>query len=159
MNRKEFAQQYLFGLVVQYEALEKERQQLLAAAARITAIQAEKADLIADAQEALTKYNALHGTSYTLPQVRAWYDRTTAVMTKPPPTVAVPDVVGLTQAEAATAIAGANLVMDAATTNSDTVAVDLVISQVPAAGVQSPLQAFVSVVVSLGPVVEPPVTP
>lgn len=74
MSRQTFIQQYLFSLVEQYERLEAERQALLEAATRITAIQAEKSDLIADAQEALTKYNAIFGTAYTLQDVRAWYD-------------------------------------------------------------------------------------
>jgi hypothetical protein len=69
-NRTNAARQYLTNLVVTYEALEEERQTLLQAATRITAIQAEKAEIIADAQEALDKYNALEGTSYTLIQVR-----------------------------------------------------------------------------------------
>jgi hypothetical protein len=85
MTRKEFIQQYLFSLIVQYETLEKERQDLLEAAARITAIQAEKADLLADAQDVLAKYNAVHGTSFTLAQVRAWYDATMRTITVPPP--------------------------------------------------------------------------
>ena len=71
-TRTQAARQYLMSLVVEYEALEAERLKLLDAAARITEIQAEKADLIADAQDALAKYNALNGTNYTLAQVRSW---------------------------------------------------------------------------------------
>jgi hypothetical protein len=85
MTRQEMVKQYLFGLVVRYEALEVERLALLEAAARITAIQAEKAELIADAQDALDKFNAVHGTTYTLPQVRAWYDASIGMVVIPPP--------------------------------------------------------------------------
>jgi hypothetical protein len=70
MNRIDAARQYLRDLVISYEDLEAERQRLLKAADRITEIQAEKADLIADAQEALAKFNSLAGTSYTLAQAR-----------------------------------------------------------------------------------------
>jgi hypothetical protein len=70
--RNQAARQYLFVLVAEYEALEAERQRLLAGTTRIDEIQALKADLISDAQDALDKYNALEGTSYTLQQVRNW---------------------------------------------------------------------------------------
>jgi hypothetical protein len=86
-NRRQFAQQYLFNLVHQYERLEAERQKLLAAASRITQIQAEKAELIDDAQEALTKYNALFGTTYTLQNVRSWYRADVGTMVPPQPPV------------------------------------------------------------------------
>ena len=69
-NRINAARAYLQSLVVTYETLEQERQQLLAAGDRIQEIQTEKAELIADAAEALVKYNALAGTDYTLIQVR-----------------------------------------------------------------------------------------
>jgi hypothetical protein len=69
-TRTQAARQYLLNLVVAYETLEDERQTLLQAAARIAEIQTEKAEVIADAQEALVKYNALAGTSYTLTEAR-----------------------------------------------------------------------------------------
>lgn len=74
MSRRQLIQQYLFSLVERYERLEAERLALLEAATRITAIQDEKAILIADAQDALTKYNSVFGTTYTLQDIRAWYD-------------------------------------------------------------------------------------
>jgi chromosome condensin MukBEF ATPase and DNA-binding subunit MukB len=80
MSRIEAAKAYLRELVVAYESLERERQQLLAATTRLDEIQAEKADLVADAQAALDKLNALQGTSYTLAQVRKFF-----VPTPPPP--------------------------------------------------------------------------
>jgi len=69
-NRVQIARNYLISLIATYDALEAERQRLLASAGRLTEIQAEKAELIADAQGALDKYNTLNGTSYTLQQVR-----------------------------------------------------------------------------------------
>lgn len=89
-RRADATRAYLTSLVVQYEALEAERQRLLQAAGRITEIQAEKADLIADAQEALDKYNALEGTSYTLTQVRKWFNNTTGVPVFATPTPEIP---------------------------------------------------------------------
>lgn len=85
MSRQLLIRQYLFDLVARYERLEAERQALLDAATRIDAIQAEKQDLIADAQEALNKFNAVNGTSYTLQQVRQWYDATVGTVIQPPP--------------------------------------------------------------------------
>jgi hypothetical protein len=70
MTRIEAAKAYLRELVIAFEELEAERQRLLKAADRITEIQAEKADLVADAQDALAKFNSLAGTSYTLAQAR-----------------------------------------------------------------------------------------
>jgi hypothetical protein len=75
MSRSTAARTYLAQLVLTYEELEAERQKLLVAADRITEIQAEKADLLVDAQYALDKYNALEGTDYTLQQARAWFQR------------------------------------------------------------------------------------
>ena len=75
MSRSNAARVYLAQLVLAYEELEAERQKLLAAAKRIPQIQAEKANIIADAQVALDKLNALEGTSYTLAQARKWFGR------------------------------------------------------------------------------------
>jgi hypothetical protein len=84
-NRKNAARAYLTNLVVTYDTLEAERQQLLLAAERIAEIQAEKAELVADAQEALTKYNALMGTSYTLQDVRNMFGTRPPAVEPPPP--------------------------------------------------------------------------
>jgi hypothetical protein len=66
-------------------------------------------------------------------------------------TVAVPNVVGLTQAAAQTTIAGAGLTVGAITTaNSATVPAGLVISQNPASGVSVAPNSAVALVVSLG---------
>jgi uncharacterized protein (DUF3084 family) len=70
MSRIDAATAYLRELVVAYESLERERKQLLDAAQRLQQIAAEKADLVADAQAALDKLNALQGTDYTLAQIR-----------------------------------------------------------------------------------------
>jgi beta-lactam-binding protein with PASTA domain len=64
----------------------------------------------------------------------------------------VPNVVGLTQAAAQTAITGASLVVGTVTTsNSATVAAGLVISQTPAGGSGSTRGSAVALSVSLGP--------
>lgn len=76
MSRSQSIRDYLGTLITEYVALEAERQALLDAAARITAIQAEKQDLISDAQTALDLYNSIHGTSHTLQEVRTWFDGT-----------------------------------------------------------------------------------
>lgn len=152
MSRKELAQQYLFSLVVKWEALEAERQELLAAATRITAIQNEKADLLSDAQDALAKYNQVFGTSYTLPQVRAWYNAGMKNMQPPLPIVIAPDVVGLTQAAATTAIQAAGLVVSVVQAGHDTVAAGLVINSVPTAGGSATAGSTMTIVVSTGPV-------
>lgn len=86
-NRINAARQYLANLVITYEMLEQERQQLLAAASRIAEIQAEKQELLDDAQEALVKYNALTGENYTLQDIR---DRFTAKPPTPPVAPPVP---------------------------------------------------------------------
>ena len=72
----------------------------------------------------------------------------------PPVTVAVPDVVGLTQSAAEAAIVGAGLsVGTVSTANSDTVAIGDVISQAPIAGTSVSSGSAVDLVVSLGPAV------
>jgi hypothetical protein len=64
----------------------------------------------------------------------------------------MPDVVGMTQADAETAIQAAGLVVGTVTTaNSDTVANGDVISQSPAAGTTIGLGSAVDIEVSLGP--------
>ena len=66
--------------------------------------------------------------------------------------VTVPNVVGLTQAAATTAITGAGLVVGTVTTaNSATVPAGSVISQNPAAGASVAAGSAVALVVSLGP--------
>ena len=68
------------------------------------------------------------------------------------PTVAVPDVVGLPQADAETAILAVNLTVGTITiANSDTVPEGNVISQDPAAGTEVAEGSSVDLVVSLGP--------
>ena len=68
-----------------------------------------------------------------------------------PPLVAVPNVVGLTQAAATTAITGAGLTVGAVTTaSSETVAAGSVISQTPASGGTAPQGSAVALVVSSG---------
>jgi hypothetical protein len=83
MTRKDFIRQYLFTLVMEYEKLEKERQALLAAADRITAIQAEKSDLLIDGQAALDLYNSIWGTTHTLQDVRSWYNAASGTINEP----------------------------------------------------------------------------
>ena len=69
-----------------------------------------------------------------------------------PAQVAVPNVVGLTQAAGTTAITGAGLVLGTVTTaSSGTVAVGLVISESPAAGTLVNVGSAVNIVVSSGP--------
>src|SRR5206468_5685195 len=73
------------------------------------------------------------------------------ISTGAPVTVPVPNVVGLTQAAATTAITGAGLTLGAVTTaNSTTVAIGSVISQNPAAATNAVTGSAVSLVVSLG---------
>lgn len=150
MSRKDFVRQYLYQLLLKWEALEEERQQLLAAATRITAIQAEKAELLTDAQDALVKFNAVNGTSFTLPQVRAWYDASSKVITQPPPSVVVPNVVGLTQAQAEAALMPLGFAVTIGGEENAEVAEGLVIRQSPVAGVAAPPNSMVYVVLSLG---------
>ena len=70
----------------------------------------------------------------------------------PPQQVAVPNVVGLTQAAATTAITGANLTLGTVTTaSSTTVPAGSVISQTPTAGTQATQGSAVNLVVSSGP--------
>jgi beta-lactam-binding protein with PASTA domain len=69
-----------------------------------------------------------------------------------PQTVIIPNVVGMTQANAGSALASAGLVTGTITqTNSSTVASGNVISQSPAAGVSSTAGTPVNLTVSLGP--------
>ncbi|OLE78563.1 MAG: hypothetical protein AUF76_18925 [Acidobacteria bacterium 13_1_20CM_2_65_9] len=68
------------------------------------------------------------------------------------PQVAVPNVIGVTQAAATTAITGANLTVGAITTaSSTTVPAGLVISQTPIAGTQVAAESAVALVVSSEP--------
>ena len=68
------------------------------------------------------------------------------------PQVAVPNVIGVTQAAATTAITGASLTVGAVTTaSSTTVPAGSVISQTPIAGTQVAAESAVALVVSSGP--------
>jgi beta-lactam-binding protein with PASTA domain len=74
------------------------------------------------------------------------------VVSSGPAQVAVPNVVGLTQAAATTAITGAGLVVGTVTTGaSSTVAAGSVISESPVAGTQVNAGSAVNLVVSTGP--------
>src|SRR5262249_23715338 len=74
------------------------------------------------------------------------------VVSSGPPQVAVPNVVGLTQAAAATAITNAGLTVGAITTaSSTTVPSGSVISQNPTSGTQVVTGSAVALVVSTGP--------
>jgi hypothetical protein len=81
--------------------------------------------------------------------------------TPPSAQVHVPKVIGLTQAEAATAIAGAQLTVGTpSTVSSATVLAGTVISQSPDVGSSATVGSAVSVVVSSGPtLLAPPPTP
>src|SRR5262249_4350117 len=75
-----------------------------------------------------------------------------ATTTPPPPPVTVPNVVGLTQAAASTALVNAGLVVGTVTQQSSTtVPAGSVISQLPAAGAQADSGSAVDLVVSSGP--------
>src|SRR5262249_21304423 len=74
------------------------------------------------------------------------------VVSAGPPQVAVPNVVGLTQAAASTAITNAGLTVGTVTTaSSTTVPAGSVISQNPTAGTQIVVGSAVALVVSAGP--------
>ena len=69
-----------------------------------------------------------------------------------PCSVTVPNVVGLAQSAAVTALTGANLTLGTLTEEcNNTVAAGLVISQSPLAGTQAPYASAVALVVSTGP--------
>ncbi len=83
-------------------------------------------------------------------------NNTDSTATKPIPTVAAPNVVGLTQAAATSSITAAGLTLGTVTMQSSaTVPVGSVISQNPAAGVIVLKAAAVNVAVSSGGVVVP----
>lgn len=67
---------YMQQLLQSWRALENEKQQLLNPQTRLAEIAEEQSDLVAAAQEALARYNAAHGTSFTLAQVRNRLDPT-----------------------------------------------------------------------------------
>ncbi len=74
------------------------------------------------------------------------------VVSSGPPQVAVPNVVGQTQAAATTAITSVGLVLGTVTTQSSSaVAAGIVISESPAAGTEVNVNSAVSLVVSSGP--------
>jgi beta-lactam-binding protein with PASTA domain len=74
------------------------------------------------------------------------------VVSSGPPQVAVPNVVGLAQAAATSAITGATLMVGTVTTaSSTTVPSGSVISQSPVSGTQVNIRSAVSLVVSSGP--------
>lgn len=78
MFRKDILNQYMVGLILQYDVLEAERQILLNPQDRLAEVNAQRQELIADAQELLPKYNAVFGTNYTLAQLRAALSPTVA---------------------------------------------------------------------------------
>lgn len=61
---------YMMQLMQSWRTLEQEKQRLLNPQARLAEIADEQAELVEAAQEALARYNAAHGTSFTLAQVR-----------------------------------------------------------------------------------------
>src|SRR6185436_20662921 len=67
--------------------------------------------------------------------------------------VAVPNVVGLSQAAATAALTGASFVVTSTNANSATVAIGNIISQNPAAGTLRPFGSSVGVVVAVGALV------
>src|SRR5262249_7392326 len=74
------------------------------------------------------------------------------VVSSGPPPVTVPNVVGLTQSAASTAITGAGLLVGAVTTaSSATVPAGAVISQNPAAGAVVASGSAIAILVSTGP--------
>jgi hypothetical protein len=78
------------------------------------------------------------------------------VVSSGPPMTTVPNVVGMTQANAQSVITGAKLIVGAITqANNDTMPAGSVISQNPAAGAAVPVGLSVSLVISLGPVIPP----
>ncbi|MCX5633430.1 MAG: M6 family metalloprotease domain-containing protein [Phycisphaerae bacterium] len=82
----------------------------------------------------------------------AYIDNVQITGTAIPSTTTVPDVVGQTQAAAATAITGAGLVVGTVTqAYSDTVAAGLVISQYPAGETIVLIGSAVDIIISLGP--------
>jgi beta-lactam-binding protein with PASTA domain len=80
------------------------------------------------------------------------------VVSSGPPLVAVPNVVGLSQSAATTAItaAGLTVALPVATASSTTIPVGNVISETPAAGTSVTSGSAVSLVVSSGPPTAPP---
>jgi hypothetical protein len=81
----------------------------------------------------------------------------TVVITANPRMVAVPNVVGQIQADAAAALIGANLTVGTITTaHSDTIPADHVSSQAPAAGASVEEGSAVDLVISLGPEIQTP---
>jgi len=71
--------------------------------------------------------------------------------TADPVFIAVPDVVGQSQANAVAAISNAGLNAAVSTANSDTVAAGIVISQTPGSGAEALAGSYVQLVVSAGP--------
>lgn len=70
---------YMSALINQHRMLEEEKQLLLNPAARLAEIAAEQAELIADAQAVLVRYNTANGTDYTLAQIRNKFKPATPV--------------------------------------------------------------------------------
>ncbi len=90
-------------------------------------------------------------------QSAAYGSAVALVISTGPCNVTVPNVVGLTQTAAGTALIGANLIVGTVTQqHSSTVASGLVISQTPSAGEQTPYGGAVALIVSQGP--PPPMT-
>lgn len=68
--RQNAVSNYMGVLISQYRVLEEEKQMLLNPQARLAEIGALQAELVEDAQAALVRYNAAHGTDFTLAQIR-----------------------------------------------------------------------------------------
>lgn len=97
----------------------------------------------------------LANTDWPLPIVARQIERTLARNPQIPvqqTLIAVPNVVGLTQAAATTALTAAGFVVAILTTYSSTVALNVVISESPAAGSLQPSGLTITLVVSLGPI-------
>lgn len=69
-SRQTAAASYMAALIIQHRMLEDEKQLLINPAERLAEIAAQQAELVEDAQAALVRYNAAHGTDYTLAQIR-----------------------------------------------------------------------------------------
>ena len=119
------------------------------------------ASLIADTDSTSIQFNGRTGHTYSfyslatdavgnVEAAKKTADAITAVNITP--TVAVPNVIGLAQSSAASAIAAANLRLGTVTMQSSaTIAAGLVISESPAAGSSVAAKSAVNLVVSSGP--------
>lgn len=102
-------------------------------------------------QEALSA-DSLHPNAAGYAWEATWIGTQITALAQPPTMPAVPNVVGLTQAAASSAITGVGLVLGSVTTaSSATFAAGLVVSESPAAGASIASGSTVSLVVSTGP--------